>query len=271
MNVIRAELQKDFYVRHGCVGALFIFFGGTFMVIGLKPFEWLIVAVGLGFIAIWAGLIWWTLAESVRELNLVGAVRRDGRRFPWSEFEREVEGYYYSKTAGQVLNHIDLKFRGGRVRVYPLTLKNSSALLHYARERAAAARPAGAAPAAVPTPSTTRVQLVAPEQSRKPVHECSICSQLNDHQTAMQKAGREPESTELPLAAGKLTVLGELKPGRTRSPELNQCSECGRFYLYQVGYEYLADGSEDTQTLTRLSDGEGEAMLEQVRAGKSAR
>ncbi|AVP99765.1 hypothetical protein C7S18_22455 [Ahniella affigens] len=268
MNILRAELQKDFYVRHGCVGALFVFFGGTFVVIGLQRFEWMIIAGGLGFISIWAALIWWSLSESIRELNLVGAVRRDGRQLPWSEFEQEVEGYYFSKTGGQVLNHIDLKFRSGRVRLYPLTLKNYTELMRYARERAAAARPAGSA-AAPPPKAAPRVQLVAPEPVRKPVSACSICSQLLDHQTAMQKIGRESEDTHLPAAAGKLTNLGDLQPGQTRGPELDQCPECGRYYWYKVDYDYLATGSEDSQTLIRLSDSEGAALHDQLRAGQS--
>ena len=93
---------------------------------------------------------------------------------------------------------------------------------------------------------------------------CPICSQLKDYEFAMQKHGREEEDTQLPAAIGQLVEARDLKPGSSRRMSLERCPVCGAYYLYQTDYEYLANGSEDTQTLTRLSDEEARRYLEQT-------
>ena len=90
---------------------------------------------------------------------------------------------------------------------------------------------------------------------------CSICSQFSDREYASQKYGWEENDTHLPVAAGKLAMVKDLKPDSNRSLILEQCPECGTYYLYQSDYEYLANGSEDDQQLTRLSDEEAAAYL----------
>lgn len=84
--------------------------------------------------------------------------------------------------------------------------------------------------------------------------DCSTCSRLNDVETGFQKHGREDEDTFLPDAFSDLRFVRDLRPGRTRIPELLQCPICETFYVYKVEYEYLATGSEDGQRLTRLSN-----------------
>ena len=92
--------------------------------------------------------------------------------------------------------------------------------------------------------------------------ECSICSQLADVETASQKYGWEENDTFLPFAATKLTVVKDLKPYSSRQLQLQQCPECGTFYLYRTDYEYLVNGSEDEQDLRRLSAHEAAEYLE---------
>jgi hypothetical protein len=58
----------------------------------------------------------------------------------------------------------------------------------------------------------------------------------------------------LPAAAAQLRVLRDLRPYGSRKLQLQQCPECGTYYLYRTDYEYLVNGSEDKEYVTRLTD-----------------
>ena len=83
---------------------------------------------------------------------------------------------------------------------------------------------------------------------------CSICSQLAEVEHAFQKYGWEEDNTYLPAAAGKLTLVKDFKPYSSRKLQLRQCPQCSTYYRYETDYEFLVNGSEDEETLTRLSD-----------------
>ncbi len=95
-----------------------------------------------------------------------------------------------------------------------------------------------------------------------PHAKCSICAQLAAIETAYQKFGWEENNTHLPAAAGKLVVVIDFKPYSSRQLQLQQCPECGTYYLYRTDYEYLVNGSEDEQELRRLSAEEASEVLE---------
>ncbi len=82
---------------------------------------------------------------------------------------------------------------------------------------------------------------------------CAICSTLKDKEYASQKYGWEENDTHLPAAAGQLALVRDFKPHSSRALQLRVCPECQTYYLYESDYEYLANGSEDDQTLTRLT------------------
>lgn len=82
---------------------------------------------------------------------------------------------------------------------------------------------------------------------------CSICSQLADRETAFQKFGWEENNSYLPAAAEALTIVRDFKPYSSRKLQLRRCPECGTHYLYSSDYEYLVNGSEDEETLERLT------------------
>lgn len=82
---------------------------------------------------------------------------------------------------------------------------------------------------------------------------CTICSELADQEYAVQKWGWEEEDTHLPAAAGRLVLVHDIQPYGSRELQLQQCPECGCYYLYRSDYEYLVNGSEDEEFLTRLS------------------
>lgn len=91
---------------------------------------------------------------------------------------------------------------------------------------------------------------------------CSICSSLASEEMAFQKYGWEEDNTYLPAAANQLTLVRDFKPYSSRKLQLQQCPECGTFYLYRSDYEYLVNGSEDEEYLTRLSAAEAAKYLE---------
>jgi hypothetical protein len=92
---------------------------------------------------------------------------------------------------------------------------------------------------------------------------CSICSRLADQEWASQKYDWEENDTRLPAAAGELKMVRDLKPDSERSLQLWQCLLCNTYYRYESDYEYLANGSEDRQSLTRLKAEEAKQYLDQ--------
>ena len=87
-----------------------------------------------------------------------------------------------------------------------------------------------------------------------PSRQCSICSQLADNESAYQKYGHAEDDTYLPAAANSLQVVRDFKPHSSRKLQLQQCPQCATYYLYRTDYEFLVNGSEDEEELTRLTD-----------------
>lgn len=87
-----------------------------------------------------------------------------------------------------------------------------------------------------------------------PDKQCGICSGLSSEEYASQKYGWEQDNTYLPAASGFLIVVRDFQPYGSRKLQLQQCPECSAYYLYRSDYEYLVNGSEDEEFLTRLSD-----------------
>jgi hypothetical protein len=80
---------------------------------------------------------------------------------------------------------------------------------------------------------------------------------------ASQKYGWEENDTHLPAVAGRLTVVRDFRPYDSRALQLRQCPECGTYYLYRTDYEYLVNGSEDEEFLTRLTQEQAAEYLDQ--------
>jgi hypothetical protein len=93
---------------------------------------------------------------------------------------------------------------------------------------------------------------------------CPICSRLADREYATQKYGWPENDTHLPVAAGRLVIVRDPDPHASRGLSLRQCPHCGTFYLHRSDYEYLANGSEDEQTLTRLTPDEAAEYLQKL-------
>jgi len=93
-----------------------------------------------------------------------------------------------------------------------------------------------------------------------PRAQCSVCSGLADREYAFQKYGSEESNTYLPAAVERLEVVRDFRPLSSRKRQIRRCPECGAYYLYETDYEYLI-GTEDEQTLTRLTDAQAPEYL----------
>jgi hypothetical protein len=90
---------------------------------------------------------------------------------------------------------------------------------------------------------------------------CSLCSHLADQEYASQKYGWEERDTHLPAASSSLMVVKDFKPYDSRKLQLWRCPQCGAYYLYKTDYEYLVNGSEDEEYLTRLKEAQAAEYL----------
>ena len=83
---------------------------------------------------------------------------------------------------------------------------------------------------------------------------CGICSNLTDQEYAYQKYGWERYDTHLPAAVNALKVVRDFRPYDSRMLQILQCPGCCTYYLYKTDYEYLVNGSENEEFLTRLTE-----------------
>ncbi len=101
---------------------------------------------------------------------------------------------------------------------------------------------------------SARLQAIPSENSKtQNLAFCAVCSQLKEAEYASQKYGWPENDTFLPAASTSLVEVRELKPVDSRTLHLWQCPHCGTYYLYKTDYEYLVNGTEDEQSLIRLS------------------
>ena len=92
--------------------------------------------------------------------------------------------------------------------------------------------------------------------------DCKICSHLKEKETASQKFGWQENDTCLPPAVDELLVIYNENSHGSRLKQVRQCPLCKTSYLYTSDYEYLVNGSEEEQTLTRLAPTEAEKYLQ---------
>ena len=112
-------------------------------------------------------------------------------------------------------------------------------------------------------------------QDDAPHKQCPSCATLRDEEYAYQKYGWEQDNSYLPPAAADLRVVRDLRPYGSRNLQLQQCPECGTYYLYRTDYEYLVNGTEDEEFLTRLTPEQAAGYLapleDDLRTNESAR
>jgi hypothetical protein len=90
--------------------------------------------------------------------------------------------------------------------------------------------------------------------------ECPICSQLDDVETSYSKYGWPDDDRPLAPAAARLVRVDD----GTNDPEQHhtrRCPVCGIYYAYRFSYEYYVNGSEDEETLERLTPTQARRFL----------
>lgn len=87
----------------------------------------------------------------------------------------------------------------------------------------------------------------------KPLSQCGLCSRLPDTDYAFSKYGWPDHDVSMSPDSHHLMDVDKGKPGYDDRHHLLQCPECGTYYQYDYTYEYLVNGSEDEETITRLT------------------
>ncbi|MCW8133797.1 MAG: hypothetical protein KIS92_25850 [Planctomycetota bacterium] len=90
--------------------------------------------------------------------------------------------------------------------------------------------------------------------------DCEICSRLSDYESAFEKYADPSATRSWPPEGDRLAPVPE-GPGAPTNHGFRRCPVCGMFYAWDYTYEYLANGSEDEWTLTRLTPGEARKFL----------
>lgn len=94
-----------------------------------------------------------------------------------------------------------------------------------------------------------------------PLSDCSICIRLADVETSFVKVGHEDEVRHLPPEAWKLVAFDAVKH-YSASHTFKVCPHCGIYYQYDFTYEFLVYGSEDEETLARLTPTEARRFMD---------
>ena len=98
-----------------------------------------------------------------------------------------------------------------------------------------------------------------------PISRCRICKNLGEIETSFVKYGHEREDIFLPGAANELQPIGDISSSEARNDHIKVCPSCGTYYHYRWSYEYLANGSEDEETLIRLTPTEAKEHMTRAR------
>ncbi|MBI4412469.1 MAG: hypothetical protein HY541_08300 [Deltaproteobacteria bacterium] len=96
---------------------------------------------------------------------------------------------------------------------------------------------------------------------------CLTCKSIGKTETGYSKYGWEEDATKLPPAVGSLSEIASDVSGG-HGDTLYQCPECGAYFHYNLNYEYFACGTEDSETLSRISDEEAATLKQQIKKNR---
>ncbi len=94
-----------------------------------------------------------------------------------------------------------------------------------------------------------------------PVLKCRICKNLKDIETSFVKFGWDEGNIYLPDAAKELVPAKDIGTPGSENHHVKQCPLCGRLYRYDMTHDYYINGSEDEETLRRLTPEEARLFL----------
>ncbi len=90
---------------------------------------------------------------------------------------------------------------------------------------------------------------------------CPLCSLLRPCETSFTKYGAPEYDKSLPEAAADLTILPASSKEDIERHHIRRCPHCGALYDYRLSCEYMINGSEDEETLTRLDSDQARSWL----------
>lgn len=93
------------------------------------------------------------------------------------------------------------------------------------------------------------------------IADCDICGKLAETETSFSKYGWDEMDRSLPAEAARLVPVGDVSSYDAQRDHVRRCPVCGTYYRYHASYEYLVNGSEDTEELNRLTPTEARSFL----------
>jgi len=107
MNPIEIEVKRSYYIR--------------------------VIFIGIFTLGIGALLMYVEHRQWGQTFDSVGVTRKDGKRFLWSDLHKKIFIHFRRYTNGKLgpLNHMELEFKDGKVKVFPIMLENAPEILAY--------------------------------------------------------------------------------------------------------------------------------------------
>lgn len=107
MNPIEIEIKRSYYTRLIFIGIFTLGIGAFFMYMEHRQWVWL--------------------------FDSVGVTRIDGKRFLWSDLQKKIFVHWQRYAGGKLgpLNHMELEFKDGKAKVFPLMLENAQQVMTY--------------------------------------------------------------------------------------------------------------------------------------------
>ncbi|MDD8025428.1 MAG: hypothetical protein PHI34_02860 [Acidobacteriota bacterium] len=87
-------------------------------------------------------------------------------------------------------------------------------------------------------------------------HGCTVCGTLRAVETSFSKYGSPALERPLPAAAARLQFIRIIDADAPEKSHVRRCPACASLFAYRLTYDYQANGSEDEETLARLSPDE---------------
>jgi hypothetical protein len=98
------------------------------------------------------------------------------------------------------------------------------------------------------------------------IKDCPVCGRLKDIETSFSKYGAPAYDRLLPEEAKTLVILDDPDVSGTDRHHIRRCPACGALYEYLQSHEYMINGTEEEETLTRLPPGRTTVLfLEEAR------
>ena len=135
MTSIRLRFKRTFFVRHGLICGMMLFFCIIIILVMRHAGVWRFVPL-VCFLGPCLYMVSREYFLAAREVNDAGVTRHDGRRFLWSDLHevREVHSILQHGQRG-ALNHVDLIFPTGKVRILYVVLENGWEAILFSRRK----------------------------------------------------------------------------------------------------------------------------------------